>query len=213
MDSIVNEIHAKTILIATQNQKKKEEILAIMGNTPGIIFRDIEDFPFIPAVEEDGKTYRENAIKKATIMAKACNTWAMADDSGLEIEALKGRPGVFSNRYAGPGATDQANIQKVLSELYDVTDDKRAARFVCSIALADPHELLFVVEDYCEGFITKEARGTGGFGYDPVFYIPYYNQTLAELSQFSTSVKNKISHRAKALQQFKERIMPLLRNK
>ncbi|MBM4053331.1 MAG: RdgB/HAM1 family non-canonical purine NTP pyrophosphatase [Planctomycetes bacterium] len=213
MNSFVNEIHAKTILIATQNQKKREEILAIVGKIPGIIFRNTEDFPFIPVVEEDGKTFRENAIKKATTLAKACNTWAMADDSGLEIQALKGRPGVLSSRYSGTDATDKSNIQKVLSELYGVTDEKRTARFVCSIALADPHQLLFVVEDYCEGFITKKASGTGGFGYDPIFCIPYYNQTLAELSQFSASVKNKISHRAKALQQFKERIVPLLRNR
>ncbi len=213
MGSYVNEIHSKTIVIATQNKKKKEEILAIAGNIPGIIFRGTEDFPFIPVVEEDGRTFRDNAIKKATTLAKACNTWAMADDSGLEIRALNGRPGVLSNRYAGPGATDEANIQKVLSELYNFTEEKRAARFVCSIALASPHELLFVVEDYCEGFIAKEPRGSGGFGYDPIFFVPYYNQTLAELSQFSTSVKNKISHRAKALQQFNERIIPLLRSR
>jgi len=212
MDSYVKGPHTKTILIATQNQKKKEEILDIVKDIPGVFFHDAEDFAFLPLVEEDGSTFRENAIKKATIYAKTCNTWALAEDSGLVIDALNGRPGVYSNRYAGPGATDKKNIQKVLSELYDVTTEKRTARFVSSVALASPHGLLFDVEGVCEGMIAKKEKGKGGFGYDPIFYIPYYKQTLAELAQLTPSIKNKISHRAKALKQFRERVIPLVRN-
>ena len=207
MSSIVNEIHNKTILVATQNEKKRKEIMDILKNAPGILLRRPDDFPFLPAVEEDGNSFRENAIKKATTLANACNTWAMADDSGLEIDALKGRPGVYSCRYAGPNATDEENINKVLAELRGLPRERRKARFICTIALASPYELFFVVEGRCEGFITEESRGNGGFGYDPIFFVPEYNCTFAELN---TSIKNKISHRAVALQQFKERIIPLI---
>lgn len=207
MTSIGNEIHAKTIVIATQNEKKKGEILEILKNVPGILLRGVEDFPFLPEVEEDGNSFRENAIKKATILARACNTWAMADDSGLGIDALNGRPGIYSSRYAGPHATDEKNIEKVLSELRGVPKEKRTARFLCSIALASPHQLLFVAEGRCEGLITEQPRGKGGFGYDPIFYVPDYNQTFAELNPL---IKNSISHRAKALDQFKELIIPLI---
>ena len=207
MTSIVNEIHAKTIVIATQNEKKRKEIAEILKNIPGILLRGVEDFPFLPEVEEDGNSFRENAIKKATILAKSCNTWAMADDSGLEIDALNGRPGIYSSRYAGPNATDEKNIEKVLSELRGVPKEKRTARFLCSIALASHHQLLFVVEGRCEGFITEEPRGKGGFGYDPIFYVPDYNHTFAELNPL---IKNSISHRGIALKQFKEQITPLI---
>lgn len=209
MISIVNEIHKKTILIATQNKGKKEEILDILKDVSGVLFKDIEDFPFIPVVEENGNTYQENAIKKATILAKACNTWVLADDSGLEIDALGGRPGIFSSRYAGPNATDEKNREKVLSELKGVPREKRTARFICSMALASPHQLLLVVEGRCDGFITQEPRGNKGFGYDPIFYITQYHQTFGELHP---SIKNMISHRAGALRQFKERIIPLIQN-
>ena len=207
MSSIVNTIHTKTIVIATQNEKKRKELVEILKHITGILLRSVEDFPFLPEVEEDGNSFRENAIKKATILATACNTWAMADDSGLEIDALNGRPGIYSSRYAGPNATDEKNIEKVLSELMGVPREKRTARFVCSIALSSPHQLFFVVEGHCEGFITEQPRGKGGFGYDPIFYVPDYNQTFAELNPL---IKNSISHRAKTLEQFKERIIPLI---
>ena len=203
-------IHAKTILIATQNEKKRKEIQDILKDVHGILLKGIEDFPFLPLMEEDGNTFRENAIKKAAILAKACNTWAMADDSGLEINALNGRPGVYSSRYAGLNATDEKNIEKVLFELKGVPKEKRTARFVCTIAFAGPHQLFFVVEGCCNGFITEEPKGSGGFGYDPVFYVPDYKQTFAELNP---SIKNKISHRAIALEQFKKHIIPLIHSK
>lgn len=203
-------IHTKTIVIATQNEKKRKEIQDILKDVHGILLKGVADFPFLPLMEEDGNTFRENAIKKATILAKACNTWAMADDSGLEINALNGRPGVYSSRYAGLNATDEKNIEKVLFELKGVPKEKRIARFVCTIAFASPHQLFFVVEGYCNGFITEESKGIGGFGYDPVFYVPDYKQTFAELNP---SIKNKISHRAIALEQFKKNIIPLIHSK
>lgn len=210
MTSIVNEIHAKTIVIATQNEKKKKELIEILKHVPGILLRGVEDFPFLPAVEEDGNSFRENATKKATVLARACNTWVMADDSGLEIDALNGRPGIYSSRYAGSNATDEKNIEKVLSELRGVPKEKRTARFSCTIALSSPHQLFFVVEGHCEGLITEQPRGKGGFGYDPIFYIPDYNQTFAELSELNPQIKNSISHRGMALKQLKERIIPLI---
>lgn len=209
MISIVNEIHKKTILVATQNKEKRREIADILKDIPGILLKGPDDFPFLPEIEEDGSTFQENAIKKATTIAKACNTWALADDSGLEIEALNGRPGIFSSRYAGPNATDEKNIEKVLSELKWVRKEKRTARFVCSIALASPDQLLLVVEGACDGLITEEQRGKQGFGYDPIFYVAQYHQTFGELHP---SIKNTVSHRAQALKQLKEQIIPLIRN-
>lgn len=207
MDSIVKTTHIKTIVVATQNEKKRMEMLEILKDVPGILLKGVEDFPFLPEVEEDGNSFRENAIKKASILANVCNTWAVADDSGLEIDILNGRPGVYSSRYAGLNASDEKNIEKVLSELRGVPREVRTARFICSIAFASPHQLFFVVEGSCEGLIIEEPRGNGGFGYDPIFYVPKYNQTFAELSP---STKNMVSHRGKALNLFKERIIPLV---
>ena len=208
MSSFVNTLHAKTIIIATQNEKKRAEIREILKDNPGILLRGPDDFPFLPLVEEDGTTFQENAVKKAIILAKACNTWAMSDDSGLEIDALGGRPGVYSCRYAGANATDEKNIEKVLSELRGVPRERRTARFICTTALAGSKGLFFVVEGCCEGFITEEPKGKYGFGYDPIFYVPDHRQTFAELNP---AIKNRISHRAHALKQFNEKLQPLIR--
>jgi len=204
---MTHEIHAKTILIATQNKKKRAEMLEILKDVPGVLFRTTDQFPFLPEVEEDGQSFQENAIKKASAIAKACNTWAMADDSGLEIDALNGRPGIFSSRYAGPNATDEKNIEKVLSELRNVPKARRTARFVCCVALAGPEQVFFTVKGCCEGIITEEPRGKRGFGYDPIFFVTDYHVTFAELSP---SIKNNISHRAQALEQFKKRLASLV---
>ena len=204
---MTREIHAKTILIATQNTKKQAEMLDILKDVPGVLFRTTSHFPFLSEVEEDGKTFEENAIKKASTVAKACNTWAMADDSGLKIDALNGRPGIFSARYAGPNATDDENIEKVLSELRDVPKAKRTARFICCIALAGPDRVFFTVQGSCEGVITEKPRGKKGFGYDPIFFVTDYHVTFAELSPF---IKNNISHRAQALELFKKRLASLV---
>ena len=197
MASFVNTVHTKTILVATQNEKKRAEIKEILKDVPGMLLRGRNDFPFLPEVEEDGTTFQENAVKKAIILAKACNTWAMADDSGLEIDALNGRPGVYSCRYAGPNATDEGNIVKVLSELRGVPKKRRTASFVCTIALAGPYGLFFTVEGRCEGFITEEPKGKYGFGYDPIFQPEGFSETFAQLS---LAQKGQISHRGKATQ-------------
>ncbi len=191
------------IIIGTKNRKKKAEIEAILDNLP-IELLTLDDLPNAPNVVEDGKTFAENATKKALTLANFFNKWVMADDSGLEVEALGNRPGVLSNRYAGEGATDAENIKKLLDELKDVPDNKRAARFRCAIALAKPGKALFVVEAQYDGVIIREPRGEHGFGYDPVFLVPEYGKTFAELVP---SIKNQISHRALALKLFRDTLI------
>ena len=150
-----------------------------------------------PRVVEDGATYRDNARKKADAIARHCNTWALADDSGIEIDALGGRPGIFSARFAGPSATDEENNRKLLEELRGVPEERRTARYRAVIVLASPDGLLASTEGTCEGRIGMSPRGTGGFGYDPLF-LPdgHGGRTMAELGM---EIKNRISHRAKAL--------------
>lgn len=194
------------VIIGTKNRKKKAEIQAVLNDLL-IELLTLDDFPDAPDVIEDGKTFYENAVKKALTLANFFKMWVMADDSGLEVGALGNRPGVFSNRYAGEGATDEDNIKKLLGELKNVPDNKRTARFRCAIALAKPGEVLFVVEAQYEGLITHEPRGSHGFGYDPVFLVPEYGKTFAELGPL---IKNQISHRAKALKLFRDKLRKLI---
>ena len=182
------------LVIATRNAHKLEEIQSIFD------FKNLEvlsafDFPEIPDVEEDGETLKANAVKKAVEIAKATNCWAMADDSGLEVAALDGAPGVYSARYAGEECSYSANNEKLLRELADKED--RSARFRTVIALSDPEGNVKTVAGECPGVIIEELRGTNGFGYDPLFVPDGYSETFAELS---SEVKNRISHRARALQ-------------
>ncbi len=195
-------IKMKRIVIGTYNQKKKEEIRSILnGDTFTLL--DLEDFENPPDVIEDGVTFEENAAKKAIELARFCKMCVVADDSGLEVDALDKRPGVFSSRYCGVDASDSEKYLKILEELKGVPSEKRTARFRCAIALASPEKLQFVVEANCEGIINTEPCGKNGFGYDPIFYIPEYMQTMAELG---ADVKNRISHRALVLRLFKERL-------
>jgi XTP/dITP diphosphohydrolase len=158
-------------------------------------------------VEEDGETFCDNAVKKATVIAKAIGEWALADDSGLEVDALGGAPGVYSARYAGLDhhgeRNDRENNAKLLKELAGVPISRRTARFRSVIALASPEGKVWTAEGICEGYIGLEPRGEKGFGYDPLFYLPEYGLTMAELTE---EEKNRISHRAKAM----ERFLPLL---
>jgi XTP/dITP diphosphohydrolase len=195
-------IKVNRIVIGTYNQKKKEEMRSILN---GELFTllDLEDFENPPDIVEDGVTFKENATKKAIELAMFCKMCVVADDSGLEVDALDKRPGVFSSRYCGVDASDSEKYIKILEELEGVPTEKRTARFKCAIAFARPEELQFVVEASCEGFINTEPCGKNGFGYDPIFYIPKYKQTMAELG---ADVKNRISHRALALRLFKERL-------
>lgn len=181
------------LLLATRNQHKLDEIRAILG-TPGLTLKSALDFPHLPDVVEDGATFEANAEKKAVALAKATGCWALADDSGLEVDALDGAPGVFSARYAGEPPDYAANNQKLLRELRGAKH--RAARFRCVIALANPEGRVRFVDGRCEGRIIDELRGTQGFGYDPLFIPDGFELTFAELP---AAQKNQISHRGRAL--------------
>lgn len=196
----------KQIIIGTHNRKKQREIEQILLGLP-VSLRSLCDYPAAPEVDESGTTFEENAVKKATQLADALGQWVMADDSGLEVEALAGRPGVHSARYAGPEQNDARNIAKLLEEMKDVPQARRAARFVCVIALAAPGKTLFTVRGECTGQITFAPRGHNGFGYDPVFFYPPLGKTFAELEP---SIKNQVSHRARALNEFRQKLERLL---
>jgi XTP/dITP diphosphohydrolase len=189
--------HAK-LVIATRNEHKLEEIQAIF-NFQCLEVLSAFDFPAIPDVIEDGDTFEANAIKKAVEIAKATGCWALADDSGLEVVALGNAPGVYSARYAGEQCNYADNNEKLLRELADKPD--RSARFCTAIALADPEGNVQTVEGVCPGMIIEELRGNNGFGYDPLFIPEGYSKTFAELD---SEVKNRISHRARALRKASE---------
>lgn len=190
----------KEVIIATKNPGKAKEFEHIFARR-GIEVRTLLDFPDIPDVEENGSTFEENAILKAEAVSKALNKMVIGDDSGLMVDALEGRPGIYSARYAGEPKNDQNNTKKVLAELKGVLEDERTARFYCALAVAVPGKKTFTVSGTCEGRILEEPRGTNGFGYDPVFYVPDKGCAMAELS---SEEKNKISHRANALKKLDE---------
>jgi XTP/dITP diphosphohydrolase len=181
------------IVLATRNRHKLDEIRWIL-NLPGIDFVTCEDFPGLPDVAEDGLTFSQNAVKKAATIAKATGLWALGDDSGLEVAALRGAPGVNSARYAGKHGDDAANMAKLLKDMEGVPD--RAARFRCVIALASPSGHAQTVEGKVEGTIGLEPRGRNGFGYDPVFIPHGYTYSYAQITMVE---KNALSHRARAL--------------
>jgi len=181
------------LLIATGNHHKFAEISAILA-VPHLSFISLRQLNGYPLVVEDGNSFETNAIKKAVILARFSNMWTLADDSGLEVDALHGDPGVYSARYAGEPADDSANNRKVVAAMAGVLD--RKARFRCAIALSDPNGVFRVVSGVCEGRLLSAVQGAGGFGYDPLFVPRGYEQTFAELP---AGIKNKISHRACAL--------------
>lgn len=190
-------------MIASRNRKKAAEIRDLLA-PHGIEVLGVADFPNVPEVVEDGSTFAANAVKKAAETARAVGQWTLGEDSGLEVAALAGAPGIYSARFSGPNATDEANNAKLMSELAAVPDERRSARYVCNAALADPSGTIALqVEAYCRGRITREARGTNGFGYDPYFLIPEYHRTFGELSP---AVKRRLSHRGRAF----ERLIPEL---
>ena len=183
------------LVLATKNQGKIREISETL--TPhGIEAVSLNDFPDIEAIEEDGETFRENAVKKASVVCEHTGLIALADDSGLEVDYLDGAPGVHSSRFTGEEKNDEANNNKLLELLAGVPVEQRSARFQCVMAVAVPGGWAYTAEGTCEGFITEEPLGSGGFGYDPLFYLPEYDKTFAELD---LDTKNKISHRAQAL--------------
>lgn len=184
------------VVVATTNQAKVAEIKAIWPRRD-VKLSSLPDLPEVPLVEEDGETFRANAVKKACAIAEALGMITIADDSGLEVDALGGQPGVLSARFGGEAATDRANNEKLLSLMEGLPPEMRRARFVCAMALAGPGGLIGVVEGRCEGTIAGEERGTTGFGYDPVFIMQGYQKTFAELGP---RTKNRVSHRARAIE-------------
>jgi XTP/dITP diphosphohydrolase len=184
------------LLIATNNAGKIRELNSLLANLP-LRLRQLSEFPHVEEVEETGKTFAENAILKARLYSRQTNFWTLADDSGLEVDALGGAPGVLSARYAGLNATDAERNARLLAELDRTQDGQRAARFVCAIALYDPPTgSTEIFNGTCEGHIVKHPRGQHGFGYDPLFVPSGHTQTFGELSE---DVKQQISHRARAL--------------
>jgi XTP/dITP diphosphohydrolase len=186
------------LVIATRNKGKTSEIKSLLSGFP-VIIRNLDDFGPIPEVKEDGETFDDNAYKKASFAAKILGFPALADDSGLVVEALGGAPGIHSARYGGENASDEERCLKLLNEMNGKIN--RKAAFECVISIAVPTGAALTYEARCEGFITERIRGGNGFGYDPIFYYPPLKKTFAELSQ---DEKNRISHRGKAFKELKE---------
>jgi len=183
------------IVLGSRNRKKALEVAEILA-TCGVEVISIADFPNVPDVVEDGATFAENAAKKAA-QAELLGRWVIGEDSGLVVDALGGRPGVFSARFSGPEATDASNNRRLIEELAGVPIERRCAAYVCSVALADPTgRIRLTSEGSCRGTIIDEPRGANGFGYDPYFLIREYHRTFGELP---SRVKHQISHRARAL--------------
>jgi len=193
------DLNKKTIVVATRNPGKLAEFEQMMRGLPYRVISLI-NFQQIK-IEESGRSFDENAVIKASITARETGFMALGDDSGLEVKALNGEPGIYTARYAGPEASDQQNIDKLLEKMKDVPAGERQARFVCSLSLAFPDGRVIVERGYLEGEIAFERRGFHGFGYDPVFYLPQYGMCLAELSE---EEKNKISHRSAAFEKIKK---------
>jgi XTP/dITP diphosphohydrolase len=189
--------HPTILVIATRNKGKTKEIKALLKDFP-VNIKNLDDFGPIPHSEEDGDSFDENAYKKASFAARILGLPALADDSGLIVEALDGAPGIHSARYAGENATDEQRYLKLLEDMKGKSN--RKAAFECVISIAAPTGPALTYEARCEGLITTEPAGSNGFGYDPVFFYPPYNKTFA---QITGEEKNRISHRGKALAELK----------
>lgn len=196
----------QTLLIATHNKGKLREYQELLRDLP-VHLVYLDEVGIHEDVPETGSTFEENAIQKATAYARLSGLLTLADDSGLEVDALGGRPGVHSARYAGPNASDEARIRKLLADLDGVPPEQRTARFRCVIAVATPEGDVITAAGTVEGVIADAPRGHHGFGYDPVFYLPDRGCTMAELPP---EEKNRISHRARAAQAIKPRLREIL---
>jgi XTP/dITP diphosphohydrolase len=186
------------LVIATRNKGKTAEIRDLLKGFP-IEIKDLDDFGPIPNIAEDGNTFDENAYKKASVTARVLGLPALADDSGLMVDALNGAPGVHSARYAGENASDRDRCKKLLKEMQDI--DNRSAAFECTISIAVPTGPALTYEGRCEGIIARKAAGDNGFGYDPVFFYPPLGKTFAELTR---KEKSRVSHRGRALKEIKD---------
>lgn len=184
------------LVIASHNVHKIREFRTILKNLPNLDILSLIDFPHYSLPPETGVTFEENAIQKAMHAAQTLSRTVIADDSGLVVPALGGRPGILSSRFAGEDATDGENRKKLLTEMMHLLDSQRGAYFECSLVLASPHGVIKTVKGTCEGTIISHERGNRGFGYDPLFVKYEYGKTFAELEE---DIKNRISHRRKAL--------------
>ncbi len=188
------------LVLGTRNRKKCEELADLLKDLP-LEISDLSAWPQAPMIEETGTTFEENAMLKAVGVATAIKQWVLAEDSGLVVPGLNGRPGVNSAIYAGKHGDDEANNNRLLAELAPLPDDRRAAYYICVAMLANPEgQVIATTEGRCHGVIIKERRGTGGFGYDPLFLVPEYHRTFGELS---LRVKQALSHRARAIVQMR----------
>jgi XTP/dITP diphosphohydrolase len=194
------------VIVATKNRGKVREIRRALKGL-GLKIYSLNDFSDIPEIEEDGKSFTENALKKARFHSKYFKKLAIADDSGLEVDRLKGLPGIYSARYSGEGASDRENSQKLLREMEGIPISKRGARFKCVIAMVSHDGKEVVAEGSCRGRIGFREVGKKGFGYDPIFILPQYGKTMAQLT---LEEKNKVSHRGKALRKLKKIIVRTL---
>lgn len=196
------------LLVATTNEGKFAEVQAFFKSFPLTIL-SLRSLGSRPAVVEDGATFEANALKKARALAQYSGLLALADDSGLEVDAVNGAPGIYSARYAGEAGNDDKNNEKLLRELQGVAEEKRGARFVCALALCAPPRYglkEWTVRESCEGRIAFELRGQNGFGYDPLFFFPPFGKTFGEIDR---ETKSTVSHRGKALKKLAE-MLPLL---
>lgn len=194
------------LVVATKNKGKLVEIMDLLKGLP-IQVSSLLDYPEIGDIEEDADSFLENARKKARTVAAKTGKWALSDDSGLVVEALGGEPGVKSARYAGKQGDHIANNKKLMEVMKDVSDGKRGAYFTCTMVLAGPFGREWDVEERCEGEIGRGLKGSAGFGFDPLFYIPKKGKTMAELP---LEEKNKISHRGKALRHMRRILQDII---
>lgn len=206
-DTVASGTLMPEIVLASRNAKKAIEIARLLEPV-GLNVLSLDQFSDAPNVEETGSTFAENAALKAGETAQAIGKWTIADDSGLQVDALNGEPGIYSARYAGENATDADNNAKLLDALSSVPAGKRAAGFVCHLAVADPAGVIRAsVESQCRGVILENDRGSHGFGYDPLFLVPEFHRTFGQLSLL---VKSQISHRARAFHQLMPKLQRLL---
>jgi XTP/dITP diphosphohydrolase len=196
------------IVLATRNRGKLRELEALLAGLP-VRIRTLDDYPEVPVLPETGRTFEANAVGKATTVARLTGQIALADDSGIEIDSLGGAPGVDSATFLGPAATDEDRNTWVLGKLRGMDEGLRAARYRAVVAVAEPGGVVRTFEGTCEGRIAVEPRGHYGFGYDPIFLVPAYGRTMAELPP---DVKNRISHRAKALAAAREHLVRLVQS-
>lgn len=196
----------KQMVLGTHNRKKREELEGLLGPF-GFGLRTLAEFEHPLEVVEDGRTFGENAAKKAVEQARHLDAWVLGEDSGLCVDALQGAPGINSARFAGPQADDESNNQYLLAQMTDVPDNRRTAHYVCHMTLSDPAgQVQIDCEAICRGRIRRQPAGTGGFGYDPLFELPEYHQTFGELG---VAVKSVLSHRARAMRRFVNELLSL----